>query len=238
MSVQRGSVVRAESLDSPRLRLLLKLGLMRSSTDRGFSLLEMLVVISLTMVLAAMSVMAFVPMMKQQRVTDAYNTTLTTMRRARDQAAGDMRTYVVTFSNAAIPNSITVQQSVNASGACQIPPTGPVLITSTLPTDITFHVEPGVPTSNTSLPVTPDQFGNAAYAVDFDLPTTQNVSTICFNPDGTATDIYGNISNGVVYLGRPGDLYSSRAITLWGSTGRIRGWRLYNPSNVNTWSQQ
>ena len=33
-----------------------------------------------------------------------------------------------------------------------------------------------------------------------------------------------------MYLARTGDLLSSRAITLWGGTGRIHGWRLYGKS--------
>jgi prepilin-type N-terminal cleavage/methylation domain-containing protein len=207
---------------------------MTSKASRGFSLLEMMAVISIGFIVAGMATVAYVPFMKQQHVTSAYNTTLTTFRRARDQAAGDMRVYVVTVT---APGTITVQQSLSSNWQCQIPPAGPVLVTATLPSDITFHVEPGVPTSNTTAPMTPDQFGNAGYAVDLDQ-NTAGTTSVCFNPDGTATDALGNTSNGVVYLGRPGDLYSSRAITLWGSTGRIRGWRLYNPSGVNTWSQQ
>jgi len=203
--------------------------------QRGFTLLEMLIVVAISFVLAAVTAISYVPLMQQQRVTEAYNTTLTTMRRARDQAAGDMRTYVVQFT---APGTITVTQSLSATSTCQIPPTGTVLVTATLPTDITFHVETGVPTSATTAPVTPDQFGTASSPFDLDIGNNAGQSYVCFNPDGTATDQVGNISNGVVYMGRPGDLYSSRAITLWGSTGRIRGWRLYNVSGVNTWRQQ
>jgi|SRR5271165_3905159 len=208
---------------------------MRTNTHRGFSLLEMLTVIAISLIMASFAVMTFVPSSNGQHVTNAYNDVLATMRRARDQAAADMRTYVVTFTT---PGTVTVQQSISTSGTCQIPPTGNVLVTTVLPSDVTFHVEPGVPVSNTVLPYTPDQFGTAAYAVDFDEPNTPGTTTICFNPDGSATDAQGNTNNGVVYLGRPGDLYSSRAITLWGTTGRIRGWRLYNVSGTNTWSQQ
>jgi prepilin-type N-terminal cleavage/methylation domain-containing protein len=209
--------------------------LMKSKNHRGFSLLEMLAAMGISLTLAGITVMAFVPVFKSQSVNTAYNDTLTTLRRARDQAAGDMRTYVVTFT---LPGTITVQQSISVSGTCQIPPTGNVLITTVLPSDITFHVEPGVPTSNTVAPMTPDQFGTAGFAVDFDEPNTPGTATICFNPDGTASDTLGNVNNGVVYLGRPGDLYSSRAITLWGTTGRLRGWRLYKNAGINSWSQQ
>jgi hypothetical protein len=62
---------------------------------------------------------------------------------------------------------------------------------------------------------------------------------IYFQPDGSAQDANSNINNGVVYIARPGDLASSRAITLWGATGRLRGWRLYiTGTGTKAWRQQ
>lgn len=195
--------------------------------SRGFSLLEMLIVIAISLTLALVTALAYVPIMKQQHVTSAYNSTLTTLRRARDQASADMRVYVVTFT---APGTITVTQ--NTVG-------GPLLITTVLPSDITFSVQAGYPSSPTVAPLTPDSFGTGAIAIDLDEGIgIAGVTSVYFYPDGTAQDISGNYASGVVYLGRPGDLYSSRAVTLWGTTGRIRGWRLYNPGGVNTWSQQ
>jgi prepilin-type N-terminal cleavage/methylation domain-containing protein len=207
---------------------------MTSSKNRGFSLLEMMVVIGIGLILAGITTITFIPLTNQQHVTSAYNSTLTTLRRARDQAAADMRIYVVTFST---PGTITVQQAGPGVTTCQVPPTGPVLTTTVLPSDITFQVEPGVPTSNTVAPTTPDAIGTAALAIDFDEPSAPGATSICFNPDGSASDVLGNVNNGVVYMGRTGDVYSARAITLWGTTGRIRGWRLIN-AGANTWRQQ
>jgi prepilin-type N-terminal cleavage/methylation domain-containing protein len=200
---------------------------MTSSKNRGFSLLEMMITVTIALILAGITTIAYTPLMNQQHVTAAYNSALTTLRRARDQAAGDMRVYVVTF---AAPRTITVTQNST---------TGPVLMTTVLPPDVTFHVEPGVPTSPVAAPTTPDGFGTAANAIDFDQGIGPGgATTIYFQPDGSAQDINGNSNNGVVYLGRTGDIYSSRAITLWGITGRIRGWRLYKIGGVNTWRQQ
>jgi hypothetical protein len=39
-------------------------------------------------------------------------------------------------------------------------------------------------------------------------------------------DAFGLVNDGVIYVARPGDLSGARAITLLGTTGRIRGWRL------------
>jgi type II secretory pathway pseudopilin PulG len=209
---------------------------MTSRQMRGFTVPELMITLTIFIILCSFATIFLNPITKGQHVTEAYNATLTTLRRAHDQAAGDMRTYVVTF-NYPSAGSIQVQQSVSASGTCQIPPTGTVLLTTVLPSDMGFNVVTGVPTSDTTSPTTPDEFGTAAAAVDLDWVNNSGTNTICFNPDGTATDALGNASNGVVYIARPGDLYSSRAITVWGTTGRVRGWRLYNVSGKNTWSE-
>lgn len=209
---------------------------MRSSSERGFSLLELLAAIAVGLTLAGITVMAFVPVFKTQHTGEAYNETLTTMRRARDQAATDMRIYVVTFT---APGTIVVQQAGAGNTTCTFAPSGNVLLTTVLPPDVQFQTQAGIPTSNTTAPMTPDQFGTGGFAFDLDEANNiAGVASICFNPDGTTTDNNGNLAGGVVYLGRTGDLYSERAVTVWGATGRIRGWRLYSTSGGNAWSQQ
>ena len=60
---------------------------------------------------------------------------------------------------------------------------------------------------------------------------------VMFMPDGSAHDVNGNLNSGIVYVARNGDLFSSRAVTLYGATGRIRGWRLIT-SGGGIWLQQ
>src|SRR6202790_4914377 len=76
----------------------------------GFSLLEMMMVIAILIVLASISFISFVPVMKQQRVVNAYNTTLSAMRQARDNAVSQRTSYRVTFASTTSPvtNTITV----------------------------------------------------------------------------------------------------------------------------------
>src|SRR5260370_11499308 len=78
----------------------------------GFSLLEMLTVVALIIVLASISFISLVPVMKQQRVSNAYNTTLSAMRQARDNAVAQRTSYSVTFSTTAQPNTITVSPTL------------------------------------------------------------------------------------------------------------------------------
>lgn len=193
----------------------------------GWSLIEVMTVLAIMLIVASISQIAFQPVLKQQRINTSYNDVLTALRHVHDQAAADMRVYVVSL---ATPGTITVTQNTLS---------GPVLFTTTLPPDVTFHLEPGLPSSPIVAPTTPDGFGSAGFAIDFNQGIGPGGgATIYFQPDGTATDINGNINNGVVYFARPGDVYSSRAITLWGTTGRIRGWRLYPNGPQNVWRQQ
>ncbi len=193
----------------------------------GFSLIETLIVLSLMMIASGIFFMSLQPALKDTRVTNAYNSTLMTLRRAREQAIAERRVYLVTFNNAITPNSITITRAS----------TGQVTSTITLPTDITFRAEPGIPTT---LATTPDHFGTGSPAIDFDQGVAGGAKNVVFfNPDGSAQDINSNTNNGVIYLARSGSLYTSRAITVWGSTGRLRGYRLYPKTGGGSiWRQQ
>jgi prepilin-type N-terminal cleavage/methylation domain-containing protein len=196
---------------------------------RGFSLIEMLVVIALILVVAAFSGMAIQPALKDGRVAQAYNGTLMTMRQARDVSVAQRQIYFVTLNNAVVPNTITITQGS----------TGTVTQTYTLPPDVTFDVEPGLPNSPVAPPTTPDGFGNGGLAIDLDQGVAGGVKNmIYFYPDGSAKDINGNINNGVVYVARRGFIDTSRAITVWGNTGRLRGWRAYTNAGNYYWRQQ
>ena len=72
----------------------------------------------------------------------------------------------------------------------------------------------------------PDGFGTGQHAIDFSIDYGGQGTAIYFQPDGSAQDANGRINNGIMYLARTGEIYSTRAITLYGATGRTRGWRL------------
>lgn len=193
---------------------------------RGFSLIEMMAVIGITFIVAAMAVMALQPDLQNSRVTSAYNTTLMALRQARDISIAQRQVYFVTFShNTPPPDTITITQGG----------TGTVVNTYQLPLDIAFAVVNGIPTGQGK---TPDGFGNGGTAIAFDQGIGGgNPDVVYFYPDGSAQDVNGNINNGVVYIARPTQLYSSHAVTLWGATGRLRGWRLYNNNGTNYWRE-
>jgi prepilin-type N-terminal cleavage/methylation domain-containing protein len=66
---------------------------------------------------------------------------------------------------------------------------------------------------------TPDNFGNDT-ATDFG-----SAETIRFSTDGSLIDASGAPVNGTVFLAIPNVSLSFRAVTVLGSTGRVRGYR-------------
>jgi len=199
---------------------------MTSSEKHGFSLLELLVTISIGLTMAGVTFMALMPLFKQNNVDTAYDTTISVIRNYRNQSISQSRRYILTFT---APGTITVQYW---GVAVPVSPPPVTVATVTLPPDIQFAVQAGFPAA------APDSFGAGGTAIDFDQGMglgSQNY--IMFMPDGSSQDTLGNYNSGVVYLTRPGDMYSSRAISVFGTTGRVRGWRLYNQSG-NTWVQQ
>src|SRR6516165_6925059 len=78
---------------------------MASRTMRGFSLIEMIIVVTIILVVSGVAIMGMQPALQYSRVNNAYNITLAAIRQARDFAVGQRQEYSVTFSNAAAPNS-------------------------------------------------------------------------------------------------------------------------------------
>jgi prepilin-type N-terminal cleavage/methylation domain-containing protein len=197
----------------------------RRHRESGFSLLEMVAVMAISLVLTVVSVLSLIPVVKQQHVVNGYNTTLSAMRQARDNAISQRTSYAVTFANASVPNTITVAPGVvGFQGDLNS-------VTYQLPVDVLFLAQqPGIGSTPP-----PDGFGMGANAIDFGYTTNGGAggaATIYFCPDGSAQVAVtclgaGNWDNGVVYIAQSGNMLSSRAVDVWGGTGRIRGWRLY-----------
>jgi len=197
---------------------------MSSRRMRGFSLIELMVTVTIILVVTGVAIFGMQPALQFSRVNNAYNITLAAIRQTRDSAVAQRQQYSVTFSNAAVPNTITITNGF-----------GNVVATYQLPTDVTYQVITGIPTAAAAVP---DGFGSGSIAIGFDQGVAGGVqNVIYFMPDGTGQDVNGNINNGVIYIARASQLYSSHAITVWGATGRMRGWRLYNNAGTAYWRQ-
>lgn len=200
--------------------------IMNSRKKRGFSLLELLIVISIGLIMARVTFMAMMPLFKQNHVDTAYDTTLSVMRNYRNQSITQSKRYIIFFTP---PQTLTVQYW---GVGVPVSPAPVTVATFTLPTDIQFAVQAGFPNPG------PDSFGTGTTAVTVNNCALVGTNCLIFYPDGSAQDDLGNFNSGVIYLTRPTDMYSSRAVSIFGTTGRIRGWRLYNQGGANTWVQQ
>ena len=205
------------------------------SRMRGFTLLEMLVAVSVFLVVSVITFSNLAPAIKDARINGSYNQVLEEMRMARELAIQNRKTYLLTFNPAGLPvgrHGMQINQ-LNAGALGAIYNQVPVV----LPTDVHFQVIPGIPNTGATVP---DNFGTGGTAIQFDIGVAGGtLNQIYFFPDGSARDINNNINNGIVYVARDNDIYSSRAITLYGAAGRVRGWRLYPPTGLGngTWSQ-
>jgi Tfp pilus assembly protein FimT len=94
----------------------------------------------------------------------------------------------------------------------EVPAGTTTLASSVFEGNVQFSLLPGVAD-------TPDGFGTAN-GIAFGVATT-----LTFNTDGTLVDNAGNPINGTVFLAIANIKQSQRAVTVMGSTGRVRGYK-------------
>lgn len=184
------------------------------SNAGGFSLIELVVVIAIIFVVAAMAIISIQPNVQQMRANAAMNQVLEQLRIAREYAIANRRWVQVQF-NQPQPNQVTVT-AMNALTAGA----GPNVVLSTVPLQntVVFFVFAGQPD-------TPDGYGNGNAILFAGVPGGPPAgmffdSTGAFTNAGTGLPI-----NGTVFLGNPTFPSTARAVTVLGGTGRIRAWK-------------
>lgn len=214
--------------------------LRRRVTDTsGFSLIEMMLVCAIMTIICAFAVFNTKGGLNDARVNAAFDNAFMNLRVARERAIAERKRYVVTFGTPApalfatplgAPNAKSIQVYVwPVTGAPQ------QLSSVDLPNDVAFQCISGLPASPSGVP---DGFGTGTTPIDFDQGVGAGAgNVVVFMPDGSAHDLAGNSNNGILYLARNGDLASSRAVTVFGTSGRVRGWHL-SLSGGTTWKQQ
>src|SRR5271169_4396423 len=76
--------------------------------DRGFSLLELMITLTIILIMTGVTFIAMQPMIKQNDSTIAFDTTLEVIRSYRNQAITKSRRYMITFTPAAGPVRATM----------------------------------------------------------------------------------------------------------------------------------
>ncbi|MGA8502359.1 MAG: prepilin-type N-terminal cleavage/methylation domain-containing protein [Candidatus Sulfotelmatobacter sp.] len=218
---------------------------MPSRKNNGFSLLELMITVSLGLVMAGVTFIYLTPSMNNSHMNSAYETTLMALRNTRNLAITQGHQYQVNFNPAGFPaGTIQVEyQPPIVPPAVAAPPIEQVN-TYTIPADVTFAIPAGPPAT---APDSPPPLVTGGTAIDFESTLTPGVPLPCqcvvFMPDGSAqagvVGSSGAYINGIVYLTRVGDtIYNSRAVSVWGATGRIRGWTIGLVGGAKEWVQQ
>jgi Tfp pilus assembly protein FimT len=122
------------------------------TTASGLTLSEMVIAVSVFLAVAAMTMMALRPAWQDARLTSAYNNVLMVLRRARESAIVERRTYLVTFNTDIKCNQLKCSQltvSRLLGGLTGAP--DPAATTSILlPPEVQFLNVKGIPTSSSA----------------------------------------------------------------------------------------
>ncbi len=164
--------------------------------------MELMFTVGIMAILASMAVVQINASRPGLKGDGALRVLLGQMNQARELAISQRRYMRVVFT---APNRIDVVREDT---------------TTTTTTLSTVVFEGGVIYSLVSgVPDTPDAFG-AASSVAFG-----SVTNVKFTPDGTLVNQDGQTTNGSVFIAWSGLQLSARAMTILGSTGRVRGYR-------------
>lgn len=180
--------------------------------QRGFSMIELVVVVSIILIVTAISITQLKPNLQNARIDAAMREVLETFRQAREFAIANRRYVQVTFP---ANNQMQITQlNTLTAGAGGI---NPILDTVTLAPPLTFTLD--------GMPDTPDAYGNAS-AIVFESVANGPVGGMVFLSDGEFLDGATFLPiNGTVFLGITGQQSTARAVTVLGTTGRVRGWK-------------
>ena len=182
----------------------------RNDDERGYSLIEVLVVASLSMVLMGMALVQINTSRATMNADNAMRLVMGEMSRARDMAIQQRRNIQVTFHNG---NELRLTRLEIPLGSTSV---GRRIMEGNL----RFALPAGTPD-------TTDGFG-AGSALDFDS-SNPFTGEVVFNSDGMLVHgPSGNVINGTIFLAAPNDPYATRAVTILGSTGRVRGFKRLN----------
>jgi hypothetical protein len=175
----------------------------RWASDAGYNLIKLTMVVAIMGLLTGIAVVQIGASRPGLAGDGGMRVVLSQMNQAREMAITQRRNMRISFTS---PNLVQVIRE-------EVPgPTTTVLSSVVIEGGVRFLRIAG-------LPDTPDAFGNSA-AIGFGTATE-----VKFMPDGTLVNQNGAGLNGTVFLAIPSQQLSARAVTVLGSTGRVRGYR-------------
>lgn len=178
--------------------------------DRGMSLVEIMVAVAIIGVMTSMAVTQIGRIRPGLEADGAMRTVMAQLNAARELAISQRRRVEVSFANQPISASdlggwVRVLRYNLPNGTTEL---------ANVPFEggVRYGLWPSVQD-------TPDGFGNSK-AINFGA-----AATVVFNTEGMLVDTGGNPTNGTLFMLIPNRPGSYRAVTILGSTGRVRGFR-------------
>ena len=170
-------------------------------SDAGYSLIEMMLVVCVIGILGAMAVLQIGAARPSLEADGAMRVVMAQLNTARERALTERRQVEVAFPN----DTIRLTRREVPNGTTVLANVG---------------MEGGVRFTTFAGPSdTPDAFGNLG-AISFGA-----AATVMFGSDGMLIDGGGSPINGTVFLSVPNAPHTFRAVTVQGSTGRVRAYR-------------
>jgi prepilin-type N-terminal cleavage/methylation domain-containing protein len=188
-----------------------------SRTQRGFTLLESVVVIGIMMVLMGIAIIQSFGSLESYQVNSAQDVVVSQLRVARQLAIAQRRTVQVWIDTAPESDG-RYHVKYQVQPAPQTNEVAGPIVSVPLPGTAQFILETGVPD-------TPMAFGNTAPIYIGNPPVSGGPPIMQFNSTGTFTDNTGtNVIYGTVFIGVPNKIATARAVTIMGGTGRVRAY--------------
>src|ERR1700674_370399 len=177
----------------------------QSRSQRGFSLMEVLVAVAIISIILGMATLNYSSILPNYKANSAMDQLLSQLRSAREKAISHRREVRVHFVG-------TNQRTVTEIW---------LLGTAPPPTTVTFEggAQYTVFASTTDIPA-PYNFGNSAPIYFGGLSGGPPIMK--FSTTGAFIDGGNTMLNGTVFLGIPGKPSTARAISILGATGRVR----------------
>jgi prepilin-type N-terminal cleavage/methylation domain-containing protein len=185
--------------------------------QQGFSLLEALVALGIMLIVTAFAMVQSFGSVESYRVNSAMDIIVSQLRVARQLAVSQRRNVSVSFTTATSPQKITYQIVADyGTGLANADSYAPPAVTVPIPPQVNFTQVSGVPD-------TPMAFGSCSGAGICIGGVANPTTAMYFTPLGQFTDSTKvNTLNGTIFLALPSQINTARAITILGSTGRVR----------------